>query len=233
MGLSEYWKKRDFSRTSEPSGKRKARRARGQLSFVIQKHAATRLHYDFRLEMEGVLRSWAVPKGPSLDPADRRLAVHVEDHPLAYGGFEGTIPQGQYGGGAVLLWDRGTWTPDGDPVEMYRQGRLRFELHGNKLEGSWVLVRMRSREAGHENWLLIKDADEHAKRGRAGDITAARPESVASGRDIDEIAAHSRRVWQSNRRSSDQTPFQKRIAAAVHARAAKKKKPRRAVPRAA
>lgn len=223
MGLSEYWKKRNFEKTPEPSGKKKAgRRAVSRLSFCIQKHAATRLHYDFRLEMDGVLKSWAVPKGPSLDPKARRLAVHVEDHPLSYGSFEGNIPAGQYGGGAVLLWDRGTWTPEDDPAEMRRKGRIRFKLHGKKLHGAWLLIRMHGREEnGRENWLLIKDADEEARRGREGDITASRPESVTSGRTIDDIAERARKVWQSDRAGED-TQFAKRIRAAMAAAARSK-----------
>src|SRR5436853_3543398 len=167
MGLQEYKKKRSFRATPEPEGE--VKKSAGS-SFVIQKHAATRLHYDFRLEMEGVLRSWAVPKGPSLDPGEKRLAVHVEDHPLDYGGFEGIIPKGQYGGGTVLLWDRGTWAPqegEGDPVEGYRKGKLKFRLDGEKLQGGWTLVRMHGRQGGDngENWLLIKENDETAVPG--------------------------------------------------------------------
>src|SRR5436853_1548458 len=160
MGLQEYKKKRSFRATPEPEGE--VKKSAGS-SFVIQKHAATRLHYDFRLEMEGVLRSWAVPKGPSLDPGEKRLAVHVEDHPLDYGGFEGIIPKGQYGGGTVMLWDRGTWTPEGDPHEGLKKGKLSFILDGKRLKGGFTLVRMRGRETGErENWLLIKQKDEAA-----------------------------------------------------------------------
>src|SRR5436309_22606 len=137
MKLKEYRAKRDFSRTPEPAGEEAAPRAPGEgPSFVVQKHAARRTHYDFRLEFDGVLKSWAVPKGPSLDPAEKRLAVHVEDHPIEYGGFEGVIPKGEYGGGTVMLWDRGWWTPEGPaPDEAYRKGALKFRLDGDKLHG--------------------------------------------------------------------------------------------------
>jgi bifunctional non-homologous end joining protein LigD len=198
MRLSTYHKKRDFSRTPEPHGT--APRARSRRGFVIQKHDATRLHYDFRLELDGALLSWAVPKGPSLDPADKRLAVRTEDHPLEYARFEGSIPEGEYGGGPVLLWDRGTWKPRGDPHEDLRRGRLKFELQGRKLAGGWMLVRMGGRalaraaagEDGKENWLLFKERDDEARTGRNADITKARPERVASGRRIEEIAATTR-----------------------------------------
>jgi bifunctional non-homologous end joining protein LigD len=198
MGLQEYKRKRNFSVTSEPAGQVQA--APGS-SFVIQKHAATRLHYDFRLEMEGVLRSWAVPKGPSLDPGEKRLAVHVEDHPLEYGDFEGIIPKGQYGGGTVLLWDRGTWIPEGDPVKAYRKGHLKFRLQGEKLHGGWHLVRLHGERAGEdkENWLLFKDNDDTAVPGSADAVVQEYPASVATGRTLEEIAADPDRVWQSNR----------------------------------
>ena len=137
MGLQRYHRKRDFGQTPEPKGSVTARRRAG-LRFVVQKHAARRLHYDFRLELDGTLKSWAVPKGPSLDPADKRLAVHVEDHPLDYGSFEGVIPEKQYGAGPVALWDRGTWSPDGDPRRGYREGHLKFSLSGKKLRGGWA-----------------------------------------------------------------------------------------------
>ena len=142
MDLETYRRKRDFNKTSEPAGKKLPRKAKN-LSFVVQKHAARRLHYDFRLEMDGVLASWAVPKGPSMNPKDRRLAVEVEDHPIEYGDFEGTIPAGQYGAGSVIVWDRGTWQPVDDPIEGRRRGRLKFHLQGKKLKGGWTLVRMR------------------------------------------------------------------------------------------
>ena len=142
MGLREYYQKRDFDKTPEPRGEEHS----GQgWSFCIQKHAATRLHYDFRLELDGVLKSWAVPKGPSFDPADKRLAMQTEDHPLEYGGFEGIIPAGEYGGGTVVLWDRGRWEPIEDPQKSFRSGRLKFRLFGEKLQGAWMLVKTRGR----------------------------------------------------------------------------------------
>ncbi len=152
--LREYERKRDFERTPEPRG-HAGRRRRHELRFVVQKHAASRLHYDFRLELDGVLKSWAVPKGPSLDPADKRLAVQVEDHPLDYGDFEGTIPKAEYGGGTVMLWDRGTWEPVGDAEEGLAGGKLELELAGEKLRGRWILVRTGS-EGGKSQWLLRK-----------------------------------------------------------------------------
>jgi len=199
MALETYLKKRDFQRTHEPRGKRVPRRASG-LRFIVQKHAATHLHYDFRLELDGVLLSWAVPKGPSLDPTQRRLAVHVEDHPLEYGNFEGTIPKGEYGGGSVLLWDRGEWFPRKDPREGMRKGHLVFDLVGEKLRGGWALLRMGgSKEPEGKNWLLVKEKDDEARTGRGADITERAPESVASGKRIEEIGSKSRKVWHSNR----------------------------------
>ncbi|MGA7074620.1 DNA ligase D [Bradyrhizobium sp.] len=186
--LSTYRKKRDFEQTTEPSGEVPVALSR-QRRFVIQKHDATRLHYDFRLEFDGVFKSWAVTRGPSLDPHDKRLAVEVEDHPLDYGDFEGTIPKGQYGGGTVQLWDRGTWESD-DPDKGFRKGDLKFTLHGDKLHGSWVLVRMRHDRSGGKrtNWLLIKHRDEYVREGKANDILEE-DRSVASGRSMDQIAA--------------------------------------------
>jgi bifunctional non-homologous end joining protein LigD len=186
--LTTYRKKRDFEKTAEPSGKVKVAPSKAR-RFVIQKHAATRLHYDLRLEFDGVFKSWAVARGPSLDPHDKRLAVEVEDHPLDYGDFEGTIPKGQYGGGTVQLWDRGTWESD-DPERGFKKGDLKFILHGDKMHGSWVLVRMRhDRNGGNRtNWLLIKHRDEFAREGEANDILDE-DQSVASGRSMSEIAA--------------------------------------------
>ncbi|MET0598354.1 MAG: DNA ligase D [Mesorhizobium sp.] len=187
--LDRYNAKRDFSVTSEPAGRRgkgKAKAAGGR--FVIHKHAARRLHYDLRLEHDGVLWSWAVTRGPSLDPSERRLAVHVEDHPLDYASFEGNIPKGEYGGGAVIVWDEGSWEPDGDPRMGMKKGHLRFELKGEKLGGAWHLVRLRARpKEKRENWLLIKSDDSFARRD--GDVLEEAPESVKSGLAIDDIAA--------------------------------------------
>src|SRR5690349_2373069 len=157
-GLDEYRRKRDFAQTAEPSGQDATTRKAKTLSFVIQKHAARALHYDFRLELDGALKSWAVPKGPSLDPHQKRLAVHVEDHPLEYGKFSGVIPPGQYGAGKVEIWDKGVWIPEGDPREAYKKGSLKFRLQGRRLHGSWALVAMRDKK----NWLLIKHADKTA-----------------------------------------------------------------------
>jgi bifunctional non-homologous end joining protein LigD len=196
--LEEYKRKRDFRHTPEPAG---GSTSSGGFAYVIQKHAASRLHYDFRLELDGVLLSWAVPKGPSLDPAEKRLAVHVEDHPIEYGTFEGTIPKGEYGGGTVLLWDQGRWIPEGDPHAGMRKGDLKFRLEGEKLGGSWVLVRIRGKpEDKAENWLLIKHRDEVARPASEYDILEERPESVASGRTLDEIAAAKGRVWSSKQK---------------------------------
>jgi bifunctional non-homologous end joining protein LigD len=190
--LSTYRDKRDFTKTAEPSGKLPVKASR-QLRFVIQKHAARRLHYDLRLELGGVFKSWAVTRGPSLSPQDKRLAVEVEDHPLDYGDFEGTIPQGQYGGGTVQLWDRGYWRPleDKSAAEQLRKGELKFELEGERLHGSWVLVRMKGDRYGGKrtNWLLIKHRDEHARDTEGAQALMEEDASVASGRTMDDIAA--------------------------------------------
>ena len=203
MGLKEYRRKRQFDRTPEPAGGKA--RSNGH-SFVIQKHAASHLHYDFRLEMDGVLKSWAVPKGPSLDPSVKRLAVQVEDHPIEYGGFEGTIPEGQYGGGTVLLWDRGTWEPVGDAERGLKAGKLKFHLDGEKLHGGWMLVRshMPGGKEGRQ-WLLIKERDDDAQATKKGDIVDKRPLSVATGRDLDQIATDADATWDSSKPSRSRT----------------------------
>lgn len=191
--LRDYKAKRDFAKTQEPSGDtpRAQRDKRG--SFVIQKHDATRLHYDFRIELDGVLKSWAVTKGPSNNPADKRLAVRVEDHPLEYGGFEGTIPEGEYGGGTVMLWDQGTWEPIGDPHEGLESGDLKMRIYGERLKGEYVLVHMKGRDTKRrsgpprENWLLIKHRDSYARDKDT--LTARFTRSVVSGRDFKQIAS--------------------------------------------
>jgi bifunctional non-homologous end joining protein LigD len=205
--LSDYWIKRDFGHTPEPKGRQAKKQG---WSFVIQKHAASRLHFDFRLELDGVLKSWAVTKGPSLDPAEKRLAVRVEDHPLDYGDFEGTIPEGQYGGGTVMLWDRGTWTPEGDPYQGLKKGKLSFTLNGERLKGGFTLVRMRGDRGKRESWLLIKQKDEAANPGL--DPVEQWQKSVATRRGMEGIAKGSKR-WISNRggdskgREADLPPF--------------------------
>ena len=200
MGLTEYRKKRNFRRTPEPAGKVERRPKAEALSYVIQKHDASHLHYDFRLELEGVLKSWAVPKGPSMVSGLKRLAMETEDHPMSYGGFEGIIPAGQYGGGTVMLWDRGRWIPEGDPVKDYERGRLRFRLEGEKLSGSWVLTRMKPKPGEKKSsWLLIKSGDASARDEDEPDITEESPLSVVTGRDLTEIAEERDAVWNSNR----------------------------------
>lgn len=199
--LKEYNRKRDFSKTTEPRGE-VARRSKSGLSYLIQKHAATRLHYDFRLELDGVLKSWAVTRGPSLDPEDKRLAVRTEDHPMAYGDFEGTIPKGEYGGGTVMLWDVGHWEPLEDPDEGLKEGKLKFRLYGRRLTGSWTLVRMKPRPGEkHENWLLIKERDAEASNDGES-LLAENDTSVVTRRTMAEIAAGKdetkRHVWHSD-----------------------------------
>jgi len=219
MGLQAYHAKRKFSVTPEPRGRETRRKGN---AFVIQKHAASRLHYDLRLEHDGVMKSWAVTRGPSLVPGEKRLAVRVEDHPIEYNRFEGIIPEDQYGGGTVMIWDRGTWQPQGDPARGLAKGRLDFTLAGKKLSGAWHLVRMRGR-AGEkrENWLLIKARDEAARDARDPDILEDEPDSVVSGRSIEEIAANKRRrVWQSNRAARRQATVAPAPRAALKAAAA-------------
>jgi bifunctional non-homologous end joining protein LigD len=184
--LEEYHGKRDFEVTAEPKGARPRAKSAGHLLYVIQKHQASQLHYDFRLEWRGVLLSWAIPKGPSLDPSVKRLAAAVEDHPLEYGGFEGVIAEGEYGGGTVMLWDRGTWTPDDPDVDAsLEKGELKFSLEGEKLRGSWVLVRTKFGRSDKPQWLLIKHRDRYAS---TDDILLEQPRSVLSKRLLAEIA---------------------------------------------
>ncbi len=198
MALDDYKKKRDFGRTPEPAGEV---HAAGGRSYCIQKHAASRLHYDFRLEHDGVLLSWAVPKGPSFDPRAKRLAMHVEDHPVEYGSFEGVIPEGEYGAGTVVLWDRGTWTPLADPGPALKKGELKFTLQGEKLAGKWALVKIKGDDP--KAWLLVKDRDEHARSAEEFDVVSARQESVASGRGLAEVAAERDRLWHSRSVAKD------------------------------
>ena len=183
MGLQDYRKKRDFRSSTEPKGKEKPSKG-GPRKFVVQKHQASQLHYDFRLELDGVLKSWAVPKGPSLDPSVKRLAVQVEDHPLEYADFEGVIPEDEYGGGTVMVWDTGTWKQKEDAREGLEEGNLKFELKGKKLKGGWALVHMKGR--GEKNWLLIKEKDQYADSTE--DILGDKPNSVASGKSLEQIA---------------------------------------------
>ncbi len=190
MPLEKYRAKRNFKVTSEPKGSSKSKAAAKQLAFVVQKHQASHLHYDFRLEWRGVLLSWAIPKGPSLDPSVKRLAMEVEDHPLEYGGFEGSIPEGEYGGGTVMVWDSGTWEPeDADVDASLKKGELKFELAGSKLKGSWVIVRTRPLgKSGRSSWLLIKHKDRYAS---SNDVIDGKPRSVLTKRLMAEIAAAS------------------------------------------
>ena len=229
--LKDYKAKRNFARTQEPSGDASSADRQGRGAFVVQKHDATRLHYDFRIELDGVLKSWAVTKGPSNNPADKRLAVRVEDHPLDYGGFEGTIPAGEYGGGTVMLWDRGTWEPLEDPHEGLARGELKMRLFGERMKGEWVLVHMKGRDTrrrggpDRENWLLIKHRDSYARDKDT--LTTRFTRSVASGRDFDAIArgapparetgVPARAVWHSDDKAAAKTKRVKAAAAALPA----------------
>ncbi|HTC94289.1 MAG TPA: DNA polymerase ligase N-terminal domain-containing protein [Terriglobales bacterium] len=202
MALQEYKRKRRFEATPEPPPK--LGNKKNEHRFVVQKHRASHLHYDFRLEMEEVLKSWAVPKGPPLDPGDKRLAMMVEDHPVSYFNFEGVIPPGNYGAGTVMVWDMGAWEPLGDPAAMLQKGDLKFRLNGKKLKGEFALVRMRSRRAGSKGneWLLIKKRDQYAEEGfDAND--GAMDYSVLTRRSLDEVAGDKKsEAWQSNRKAA-------------------------------
>jgi bifunctional non-homologous end joining protein LigD len=213
--LAAYKAKRDFGKTPEPAAK--AARKRGN-SFVIQKHAARRTHFDFRLEHDGVLKSWAVTRGPSLDPSQKRLAVMTEDHPLEYGGFEGVIPKGEYGGGPVMIWDEGTWEPIGDPDEGLAKGDLKFRLHGNRLKGDFVLVRMKPRkeDRGRHNWLLINKRDDYASDG--DEPTQDFETSVRSGRGMDQIQSGDVPVWSSKAQKKTPAARAKRATPAKRGR---------------
>jgi bifunctional non-homologous end joining protein LigD len=242
--LTEYRKKRDFHKTAEPAGgaEKKAAGAKGKLQFVIQKHAASHLHFDLRLELDGVMKSWAVPKGPAPDPSIKRLAMQVEDHPMEYNRFEGTIPEGEYGGGTVMLWDNGTYEPEKgggeDGVrEGIRKGDLKVVFHGKRMQGSWVLVRTRgwgsSSSSSKPSWLLIKHRDEHAEPGDA--LVETHVTSIVSNKTMEEIGgAPKQRVWHSNRgsgvrarsggRGYDDAPaFGKKTISVAEARAARKR----------
>src|SRR4051812_42727434 len=227
-GLRTYHAKRNFGVTAEPRGK-VTRRARHE--FVIQKHAATRLHYDLRLELDGVMKSWAVTRGPSLVPGEKRLAVQVEDHPIEYNKFEGTIPKGEYGGGTVLIWDRGRWQPEGDAHAGLKKGHLDFWLEGEKLHGRFHLVRMQGRPGEKKtNWLLIKAHDEFERGEKDPDILEEMPLSVVSGRSIPEIAEGKgkKRVWHSNRGVKENVKAGATHTVAAAPARAKERSPRRA-----
>jgi bifunctional non-homologous end joining protein LigD len=224
--LKKYRTMRDFGATPEPSGG-KPKKAKRPI-FVIQKHHASHLHYDFRLEMEGVLKSWAVPKGPSYDPSVKRLAMMTEDHPYDYAGFEGVIPEGNYGAGNVIIWDEGTWEflePGDDPVRALAQGKLTFRMYGKKMFGEWALVRIKGRPGSKGNeWLLLKHRDEFANE--SVDITEIAPRSVVSNRLVDDVSRE--RTWKSNRAAAG-----KRTATVASRLEAEKQKPKRATKRAA
>lgn len=219
--LDTYRAKRDFNQTSEPAGGNKHARKTGN-GYLIQKHEARNLHFDFRLEHDGVLKSWAIPRGPSMDPGDKRLAVRTEDHPIEYGAFEGSIPKGQYGGGTVMLWDEGTWEPLEDPEEGFKTGKLKFVIHGKRLQGGFALVRLRSdtgRKQGKENWLLIKEKDKHARPGEGGDLIESQLTSIHSGLEMDEIAEE-QPEWHSNEPVSANVKRLKNVKRASSARRA-------------
>ncbi len=233
MTLSKYKEKRNFGITPEPAGKEHTSAdPKHRLTFVIQKHRATQLHYDFRLEFNGVLLSWAVPKGPSLDPSVKRLAMQVEDHPIEYGGFEGTIPEGEYGGGTVMVWDRGEWAPEnGDIALALQKGDLKFTLYGEKLQGSWVLVRTRGYGSkADKTWLLIKHRDQYAS---TKDVAEEMPRSVLSKRLMVEIAGDEggdveKASTGDPQQKTSKSPKRKSAAANPRARTTKKSKAKKA-----
>jgi bifunctional non-homologous end joining protein LigD len=208
--LAVYHAKRDFSKTAEPAGEAHRHASRNSLQFVIQKHAASHLHFDLRLELDGVMKSWAVPKGPHYDPSVRRLAMEVEDHPIEYNAFEGTIPQGEYGGGTVMIWDHGVYGPESGGGEEairagYERGDLKFVMEGSRMLGGWVLVRTRRDDRGRAQWLLIKHRDEFAQSGF--DVVAMANTSIVTGRTMDEIA----RGAPSRKRGSRKSPEKRRV----------------------
>jgi bifunctional non-homologous end joining protein LigD len=219
--LKKYRQMRDFGDTPEPSG---GKRKKSKLPiFVIQKHQASRLHYDFRLEMEGVLKSWAVPKGPSYDPTVKRLAMMTEDHPYDYASFEGVIPAGNYGAGNVIIWDQGTWEfiePGDDPVKAVKQGKLAFRLYGKKMFGEWALVKIRGRSPKGNEWLLLKHRDAYANPNV--DVTEVAPQSVVSNLRVEEIGAEN--IWISNRKATRGAPTLASRLAAEQAKATPTKK---------
>jgi bifunctional non-homologous end joining protein LigD len=229
MALNEYRKKRDFKITPEPSGGKSSAKNQKSLIYVVQKHRATALHYDFRLEFRGTLLSWAVPKGPSLDPSVKRLAMQVEDHPIDYAGFEGVIPEGEYGGGTVMVWDKGTWTSESpDPAAAMEKGDLKFTLHGKKLKGSWVLVRTRGFGSSTKtSWLLIKHRDEFAADE---DVTEEMPRSAISNRLLVDIARAGGGDVEKAATGDPAPPKPSRSAAKPRAGAAKKSAVKSAAP---
>jgi bifunctional non-homologous end joining protein LigD len=233
--LTEYRRKRDFRKTAEPEGSPRPKKHLKKLEFVIQKHAASHLHFDLRLELDGVMKSWAVPKGPAPDPAIKRLAMQVEDHPIEYNTFEGTIPRGEYGGGTVMLWDRGWYEPEKgggeDGVrEGYRKGDLKVVFHGKRMKGSWVLVRTRGwggSGGGKPSWLMIKHRDEHAESGDA--LVERYTTSVISKRTMEQIGGSPKpRIWHSNRapdEAEETFARPKKVISVAEARAARAKRP--------
>lgn len=241
MSLKKYIEKRNFNITPEPKPKTKSKsKPAKKLKYVIQKHAASHLHYDLRLEMNGVMKSWAVPKGPSLDPSIKHLAVETEDHPIEYNDFEGIIPQGEYGGGTVMIWDQGTYSMEGSPEAAYRKGDITFEIHGKKLKGKWKLIKMRSRGADSKiksrilngsseknsnaksQWLFFKITDKYARDDY--DITAEKPRSAVTRRTMERIAADEGAVWESKQKRKKSEPEKGSLQSRIRKILSKKKK---------